>query len=119
MAQKRAAPQLHVRRRSYISTIMTILNLVGLVLNLVGTIIVSFFAGSLMTRIHTALMTHQTTLEAYLSGQRDIPLFTGLDAGRADELKRSESRLRCGLWLIVIGFILQAVATAAPLFSKS
>ena len=97
---------------------MTILNLIGLVLNLVGTVIVCFSAGSLMTRIHTALMAHQTTLEAYLSGRRDIPLFTGLDEGRGDELKRSESRLRGGLWLIVVGFVLQAVA-AAPLFAKS
>ncbi|MBI2812957.1 MAG: hypothetical protein HYX71_01575 [Opitutae bacterium] len=98
---------------------MLIINLIGLVLNLVGTIIVSLSAGSLMTRVHTALVAHQTTLEAYLGGERNIPLFTGLDKGREEEVRRSGTRLRVGLWLIVLGFILQALAAAAPLLAKS
>lgn len=53
---------------AYRQIIMLFINLVGLVLNLIGTIVVCFSAGSLLTQIHTALMAHQTTLEAYLGG---------------------------------------------------
>lgn len=74
---------------------------------------------SLMTRIHTVFIAHQTTLEAYLSNRRDVPLFTGLDKGRGEELRRSERQLRIGFWLIVAGFLLQAAATASSLFTKS
>jgi hypothetical protein len=98
---------------------MLIINLIGLVLNLIGTIVVCFSAGSLLTQIHTALMAHQVTLEADLGGHRAVPVFTGLDEGRAKELKLTNTRLRIGLWIIVVGFVLQAVAAVAPLFPKS
>lgn len=48
-----------------------------------------------------------------------IPLFTGLDDGREKALKLADTRLRAGLWIVVAGFILQAVAAVAPLFAKS
>jgi hypothetical protein len=108
-----------VKHRYHTYIIMLIINLIGLVLNLIGTIAVCFSAGSLLTQIHTALMAHQVTLEADLGGHRDVPVFTGLDEGRAKELKLTDTRLKTGLWIIVAGFILQAVAAVAPLLPKS
>src|SRR5260370_36966433 len=80
---------------------MEIINLVGLVLNLVGSIFIGVSAGSLFTQIHTALMAHQTTLETYLNPQQqNVPLFTGLEKNREEELKRTRYRLALAIWLI-------------------
>jgi len=86
-----------------------ILGFLGLVLNLIGTFIVSLSAKNVMTAIHTALMAHQTTLEAYLGGSKSIPVFTGLDETREKELKKSSRMVGIGLWTIIVGFLLQAV----------
>ena len=98
---------------------MAILNLVGLILNLIGTVIVSFSAGSLFTRIHTALMAHQLTIESMLNRQQaEIPLFHGLEKGRAEEVKKADQKLVIGLVIIVVGFVLQAVAALVPLIKS-
>jgi hypothetical protein len=76
--------------------IMQIINLGGLVLNLIGTIDVCFSARGLLTRIHTTLIAHQLTIEADLTGQPRVPVFTGLGESRAKDLKLSDTRLR---WL--------------------
>jgi hypothetical protein len=94
------------------------LNLIGLVLNVLGTIIAGVSARRVSVCIHTALMAHQVTLEAYFSQQRGIPLFTGLDATREREMKSANRALYCGLFLVVVGFVLQAVAAAAPCLNK-
>ena len=88
---------------------LNIIGFCGLILNLVGTVIVSLSAKTVMISIHTALMAHQTTLEAYLGGHQNIPVFTGLDETREKELKRSSTSVQVGLWLIIVGFLLQAV----------
>jgi hypothetical protein len=93
---------------------MNTLNLIGLILNLTGTILVSICAGRVMTCMHTALMAHQLTLETYFAQTREIPVFTGLDDTRDKELKRSNRLLRFGLILIITGFLLQAIAAAGP-----
>lgn len=89
----------------------------GLILNLVGTVIVSISAKTLFTSIHVTLMAHQMTLETYLGGEQNIPLFTGLDDTREKELKRSSRVLRLGLWLIVFGFILQVFGLLPTIFA--
>jgi len=95
---------------------MQIVNLIGLVLNLVGTLIVSFSAGKLFTRIHTALTAHQLTLEHLLRpGEVNVPLFHGLDAGRGEEVKLADKKLVGGLIIICVGFVLQAIAAVAEL----
>jgi hypothetical protein len=96
---------------------LTIIAFIGLVLNLVGTLIVSLSAGTVMVCIHSALMAHQTTLEAYLGGERNVPVFTGLDETRKRELDKSAAKLKVGLRLIVAGFLLQAVALVPQLIS--
>jgi len=96
---------------------ITLIAFIGLVLGLVGTIIVSLSAGTVMICIHTALMAHQTTLETYLGGERNIPVFTGLDETRKRELDKSTAKLKRGLRLIVAGFLLQAVALVPQIVS--
>jgi len=95
---------------------MVIINLIGLVLNIVGTILVSVCAIRVMICIHSALIAHQGTLEAHHAGRRDFPMIVGLDESREREMNRGDWQLRFGLALVALGFILQAIAAAAPLF---
>jgi hypothetical protein len=85
----------------------------GLVLNLIGTVIVGLSATRVLTSIHAALMMHQTTIEAWLGGSKDVPIFTGVDESRERELKKSARLVAIGLWFIIAGFLLQ-VASAFP-----
>ncbi len=95
------------------------LNLIGLVLNIAGTILVSISAGRLMVSIHNSLMGQEITAQASLSGYRDIPVFTGLDESREREMTRSNRILRWGLGLVALGFVLQAVAAYVQLSAGS
>lgn len=98
---------------------MTKINLLGLVLNIAGTILVSVSAGRVFTCMHTALMAHQVTLMALFSRSQGVPLFTGLDDSREKEIVRGNRLLYFGLFLVGVGFVLQGVAAAAPLFAGS
>jgi hypothetical protein len=110
---KRPWLTLNVRQKN-----MTIINVAGLILNIVGTIIVSVCGGGLLTTIHTALIAHQVTLHAYLTGERNIPLFTGLDESRERQMKKSQRWLVSGLILIAIGFALQVYVLVPDLIKE-
>jgi len=89
---------------------MIIVNLIGLVLNFAGTIIVSVCAGSFMKCVHDDIEAHQVTLQALVHGEQRIPHVVGLDEARERELVKSAKHLRFGLGLIVVGYLLQAIA---------
>jgi hypothetical protein len=97
---------------------MNIINLIGLVLNIVGTVIVSISGGGLLRSFHTSLMATETTLAAYLSNQRDIPLFTGLDSTREKQMNAGQKWLTFGLIIVVLGFILQVAALAPSVIAE-
>jgi hypothetical protein len=89
---------------------MIIVNLIGLVLNFAGTLIVSLCAGSFMNCVHADIEAHQVTLQALVHGEHRIPHVVGLDETRERELVRSSRRLKFGLALVVVGYLLQAIA---------
>jgi hypothetical protein len=89
------------------------LTIVGLVLNLIGTLMVTLGSGGLMQHVHNALFAHQTTIEALASPQPGVPVFTGLDERRDRALKRSGRVVAVGLWLVVLGFVAQVIAAIA------
>jgi hypothetical protein len=90
------------------------MNLIGLILNVLGTIAVSVSSGRWMTCVHTGLMAHGTTLETAFAGDGGIPIFVGLDESRCREMRRATLLLRYGLWAVVAGFVLQALAVLGP-----
>jgi uncharacterized membrane protein YidH (DUF202 family) len=86
------------------------LNLVGLVLNLVGTIIAAFSATQYFLAVHAGLSMLETTLNAYLDNDKFIPSFRNADKMRNKTLKTSGAWTLIGVVLIAIGFALKVAA---------
>jgi hypothetical protein len=82
---------------------------IGLILNLLGTLIVSVAANTYMVCVHTALLAQELTTQSHLGSSRVVPVFTGLEKNREKELKKSSTWVRVGLFIIAVGFVLQAV----------
>jgi len=82
---------------------------IGLLLNLIGTLIVSVAANTYMLCVHTALLAQELTTQANLSNSQVVPVFTGLEQSREKELKKSSIWVRVGLWIIAVGFVLQVI----------
>jgi hypothetical protein len=96
----------------------TILNIAGLSLGFIGTLVVAFSAGLYFRLVDASIGALETTIGALLNPSSGIvPLIKGLDRHREREMRRSSIRLWVGLALIALGFALQL--TALVLFSQT
>lgn len=85
-----------------------LLNFVGLICNIIGTIYLSFSLSRYLTAMHGAIALHDMTLKGLMKGSTKI-----LDADIGNLLtkgiKSGRHRTFIGLALISIGFILQLI----------
>jgi hypothetical protein len=86
------------------------LNLVGLSINVLGTLVAALSGGLYLKLVNTSISALETTLQAYFSPSRGVPVFTGLDKHRETAMRRGLIGVGWGLVLIVIGFIFQIIA---------
>ncbi|MBI5821768.1 MAG: hypothetical protein HZA88_22580 [Verrucomicrobia bacterium] len=94
---------------------MTSLNLAGLSLNLVGTIIVFVSATDFMKWVRSNVNAHELTDNAM---QKTPPSSSVLSAYRERLLKKSEGRLTAGLSLIISGLCFQFIAVMFELMTN-
>jgi hypothetical protein len=87
-----------------------ILNLIGLVMNLLGTIVAGVSAGSFLTSVCAALSATEVTLQTLFSQARGIPLFVNMDKSRDKAFKSMARWTTTGLVLIGLGFLIQVTA---------
>ncbi len=95
----------------------SLLNLSGLILNIIGTIILSFSLSNFYTAIHGAIALHDMTLKGIMKGDNKI-----LSADVANLLRKGaasgSARTVIGLIILMVGFILQLTPFVLELVSK-
>ena len=87
-----------------------IVGIAGLVLNLVGTVLVSISVVRVIASMHAGLAAHQEALHALAGAGGSVAAPTPLDARRDSDFRTAESRMRIGFRLIAAGFALQLAA---------
>ena len=98
-------------------SIMTLetVNLTGLGCSLIGTAIAGYSASNYFTLIHIHLAMLEMTLGKYLDGEQFIPSFRNTEESRKKRLERATVFLHIGMILIVLGFLLQVLASPSVL----
>lgn len=94
---------------------MTALNLAGLTLNLLGTIIVFLSATDFMKWVRSNVNAHELTDKAM---HKTLPTSSVLNAYREQLLKKGEGRLTAGLSLITSGLCFQFIAVMFELMTN-
>ena len=93
------------------------LNFGGVLLNLIGTVILTFSISNYLTSIHGAIALHDLTLKGILNRDSKV-----LNADVANLLKKgvTSGRVRTvlGLIFVAIGFILQLIPYLMALIAK-
>jgi len=85
------------------------LNIIGLCLNIIGSILLAISLDRYLTAMHGALFIHDKQLEALIN-QHDR-ILTGDVANLLKKgVENSRSKTKVGIWLIVFGFALQMVS---------
>lgn len=94
-----------------------LLNFSGLILNIIGTVILTFSLSNFYTAIHGAIALHDLTLKGLINRDKNV-----LDADVASLLKKGASsgrtRTVIGLLFLLIGFGLQLAPHILELISK-
>jgi len=75
-----------------------------------GSIITAFSLNSIIRELNIARKGIETTVEALASDQSNIPVFQGFDQRYNRAANRGNKLVWLGVFLLVAGFILQAVA---------
>jgi hypothetical protein len=88
-----------------------IVNLTGLVLNVIGTIAVGIAASKYMLCVQTALLAAEVTTAALLDPSQNVPHFVNLDKQRDKYFKKMGRWTALGLGVVVLGFLLQLIAS--------
>jgi hypothetical protein len=83
------------------------IDIIGLSLNLIGTIVAGLSGGMYLKLVNASLTAHQLFIETYTNKQSNVVVFTGLEKHRESALKNALIGTTIGLILIVIGFALQ------------
>jgi hypothetical protein len=86
-----------------------ILQLIGLVANLVGTIIATLSGGLYLKLVDASITALEMSVQAWIGQHQIVPVITGLDIHRGKLLRRRMG-IVTGLFLIVAGFLFQLVA---------
>jgi putative exporter of polyketide antibiotics len=89
-------------------TITDIINLTGLVLNIIGSIILAFSLDNFYTALHGSLAIHDMQIKSITNHENRV-----LSADVANLLtagsKSGRSRTKLGLAVLIIGFIIQLI----------
>ena len=93
---------------------MQLINLSGLTLNIIGTILLAISLNKYLTSLHASIVFHDLTIKALLNQQQKVPYADGLDNVLKKGTSSSKIRTTLGLTIIVIGFTLQLI----PLLSQ-
>ena len=94
-----------------------LLNLGGLILNIIGTIILSFSLSNFYTAIHGAIALHDMTLKGIMKGDNNV---LNADVANLLRLGATSGRARTviGLIVLMMGFILQLTPFVMEVVSK-
>lgn len=91
-----------------IGSIAQLSAILGLISNLIGSLLLAYSLNKVIQAIFNSFQGIEQSWQAYADSYgRDIHVFRGLDQHREIADKKSQSRLRWGVRLVVIGFILQ------------
>jgi len=94
-----------------------ILNAVGLLFNIIGSIILALSLSKFLSALHSAVSAHDLALtKTYMPGTQII--FTGLDKIIKKGSKSGSARTAIGLIILIIGFILQFVSIVITIPKK-
>jgi len=89
-------------------SIINILNLIGLLSNIIVSILLGFSLSRYLTSIHGAIFIHDKQLQSLI--QRDSKILTGDLANLLRKgVENSRVRTTIGIFLITAGFVLQAI----------
>jgi hypothetical protein len=89
-----------------------ILGVAGAFCGMSGSIITAFSANAIFNELYLAQEFLSVTTEAFATGQRDVPVFTGTDRRFERAQRRSAKIVWLGVALLALGFVLQGVSTA-------
>jgi hypothetical protein len=88
-----------------------LINIIGLASSFVGTCIVGYSASKYFVMVHIHIAMLELTISEYLGGNQFIPAFQGTEDSRKKYLSRSTYWLNLGVVLILLGFLLQVIAS--------
>jgi hypothetical protein len=90
-------------------------SLIGAASGTVGSILTAFSLNSAISELNLARQGIETTVEGFVTNQRDIPVFKGFDKRFDRAISKSNCLVRIGVFLLSGGFILQAIAVITTL----
>lgn len=86
-----------------------IFNFIGLIFNLVGTIILAISLSKYLTTLHGAIAIHDMTIKGLLNSQPNVLKAENMGKLLKFGVKSSVFRTKIGLGLIIVGFIMQLI----------
>lgn len=93
---------------------ITVVNLVGLIINLVGVIILSFSFGKYFRAVDNSFSAMEKSIDSLAdtlnNPNQSAVIFQGMENHRILGVKNSKFLTQLGLFLIMIGFLLQVIA---------
>lgn len=87
-----------------------ILNIIGLLSNIIGSIILAFSLGSYISSLRLAIDAHELQLLSILNPNKPLIQVTGVDVHLNRDNKLSNIKTWVGVILLIGGFIIQIVA---------
>jgi hypothetical protein len=85
----------------------TLLNIIGLVSNILGTIILAFSLSAYISSMRLAIDGHELFIMSYFNPNRPIVQVTGTDVHMNRDKKKSSFFSLLGVVLVVLGFVCQ------------
>ena len=94
-----------------------LINLLGLNLNIIGTIMLAISLNKYLTSLHASIAFHDLTIKSILKKEQTVKYADGLDDILRKGTKSSKVRTTIGLIIIVVGFILQLIPILFQFFN--